>query len=393
MPRATRGAHPCRGIGAVQGPDMSYITSYVRELLTATRDGWNRFWFTPADPATYCLIRILAGAMLLYTHLVWTLRLEEFFGPTPWIALEAVDQFGEVGPFAFSLFRYVPSPPWLWGMHLAALGVFTLLTLGLFSRAMAVAACVLALSYANRVPAALFGLDQVNCMLALYLAVGPCGACWSLDAWRRRRATRKQAAAGTRPPAQAADVALRTSGGLHGHGLDSGNAVPSIAANVGIRLMQVHLCVVYLFAGLGKLQGITWWRGDALWWSAASLEYQSLDITWLAHWPVLVSLLTHLTVAWEVSYAVLVWPRLTRPLVLALAVPIHLGIAVCFGMITFGLAMLIANVAFVPPEVVRRWMPGAARRAQHREMTGADRGGRTLKRGTARKGSGVGQGR
>jgi hypothetical protein len=38
---------------------------------------------------------------------------------------------------------------------------------------------------------------------------------------------------------------------------------------------------------------------------------------------------------------------------LALAVPLHLGIAVCMGMITFGLVMLIANLAFVSPSLIR----------------------------------------
>ena len=38
---------------------------------------------------------------------------------------------------------------------------------------------------------------------------------------------------------------------------------------------------------------------------------------------------------------------------LLLAVPLHLGIAICMGMMTFGLVMLIANLAFVPPRFVR----------------------------------------
>jgi hypothetical protein len=79
-----------------------------------------------------------------------------------------------------------------------------------------------------------------------------------------------------------------------------------------------------------------------------------MDMTWLAGWPILISLLTHVTVWWELSYCVLVWPRLTRPLMLALAIPIHLGIAMFLGMMTFGLAMLIANLAFVSPWLVRR---------------------------------------
>ena len=32
---------------------------------------WQEFWFTPAPPHTLALIRILGGAMLFYTHLVW----------------------------------------------------------------------------------------------------------------------------------------------------------------------------------------------------------------------------------------------------------------------------------------------------------------------------------
>jgi hypothetical protein len=38
---------------------------------------------------------------------------------------------------------------------------------------------------------------------------------------------------------------------------------------------------------------------------------------------------------------------------LALAIPMHLGIGICLGMMTFGTVMLIANVAFLSPAVVR----------------------------------------
>jgi hypothetical protein len=75
-------------------------------------------------------------------------------------------------------------------------------------------------------------------------------------------------------------------------------------------------------------------------------------MTWLAHWPWLIALLSHATVFWETFYPVLVWPRLTRPVMLAMAVAVHGGIALCLGMPTFGLAMIIANVAFVPPGFV-----------------------------------------
>jgi len=64
--------------------------------------------------------------------------------------------------------------------------------------------------------------------------------------------------------------------------------------------------------------------------------------------------LTHVTVCWEASCCVLVWPRLARPIVLAIAAGVHLGIGAFLGMWTFGLAMLIGNASFVSPWVVRR---------------------------------------
>ncbi len=284
--------------------------------------GWDRFWFTPADPATLGLIRILAGAMLLYTHLVWGLALTDFFGDHGWLSREAVQ--AARGPYSWSYLWWIHSTTVLWIAHVAALIVLALLTLGLYSRLMSVLAFIITASYVGRAQGALFGLDHINLMLSMYLMLGPSGAAYSLDRLVRR-------------PPGAADRPAR----------------PSVAANIAIRLIQIHLCIIYLCAGTAKLTGPAWWDGTAMWKAVASLEYQSLDMTWMAHWPLVLNLLTHVTIFWELFYCALIWPRATRPVMLALAVPLHLGIAFCLGMITFGLVMLIANLAFVPPHVVR----------------------------------------
>ena len=139
--------------------------------------------------------------------------------------------------------------------------------------------------------------------------------------------------------------------------------------NIAIRLIQCHMCVVYLFAGLGKLLGPSWWAGTALWGAFANFEYQTLDMTWVAGHPLIVNLITQTILVWEITYIGLIWPRLTRPFMLAMAVPLHLGIAVCMGMITFGLIMIVGNMAFIPPDVVRRfvsWLTGKKRRVRDR---------------------------
>jgi len=123
----------------------------------------------------------------------------------------------------------------------------------------------------------------------------------------------------------------------------------SVSANIAVRLIQLHMCVIYLFSGLDKLQGLTWWDGSAIWQAVANYEYQSLDMTWLASLPKLVSIFTHVTVFWEVFYCVLVWNRLAKPIVLLMAVLVHGGIALSMGMMTFGLVMIIGNMAFLAP--------------------------------------------
>ncbi len=309
------------------------IGQYVRGLLHATTDGWNRFWFRPSDPATLCVIRVLAGSMLFYTHLIWALNSNAFFGTNSWLSPKAIGRMQD-GGFAWSHLYLIESAMGLSLAHAAALVVFAMLTVGLCTRTVSVLAFLITVAYANRVPGAMFGLDQINGLLAMYLMVGPSGARYSLD---RLLANRR---AETRPR----------------------DVQPSVCANIAIRLMQFHLCVIYLFAGLSKLQGPTWWSGVAFWGGIANLEYQSLDVTWLVKWPLVINLLTHICVAWEISYCALIWNRWTRPIMLLLAIPVHLGIAFCMGMMTFGTVMLIANVAFVSPLLMSALLGGSGRK-------------------------------
>jgi hypothetical protein len=333
---------------------MTPVKDYLRRLAAAAHDGWNRFWFTPADPATLSLIRLAAGAMLFYTHLVWTLDLEAFFGPHSWVgpaAATTVLRDPDGAGYTWSHFWLIQDTAVLWAAHLAALAVFAMFTLGWFSRITSVLAYLLAVAYVHRVPGALFGLDQINAMLAMYLMLGPSGAAWSLDRlWAARRAGRPL------PPAE-----------------------PSVSANLAIRLIQLHMCVIYFYAALSKMHGgpTTWWSGEAIWYAIANLEYQSLDITWLARWPLLIALITQVTLYWELSFCVLVWPRLTRPLMLVMGVPVHLGIALCMGMITFGLVMLIGCLSFVPPDLVRRLLRFPSNRRGGQARTGAGSGVRS----------------
>lgn len=307
------------------------IIDYFQTLHNTAERNWDRFWFQPRTPLVLGFIRICTGLMLLYTHAVWGLHLEPLLGRHSILA-EPEMREAYTGAWA-SFWWYIPAD-WVGVVHWVCLAVMFLFTIGLWSRVMAVLAWVITVSYANRLFFATFGLDQINAMLTFYLAIGPCGAALSVDRWRRAR-------------------------------IDQGDrwcGPPSISANISLRLIQLHMCVIYLFAGLAKLEGQSWWNGYAMWQSFANYEYQTLDLTWLAPHVFVWNLLTHATVAWEISFCTLIWFPLLRPLVLACGILMHLGIGLCLGMWTFGLIMLVGCSSFLSPTLLRRLLrlPAAA---------------------------------
>jgi hypothetical protein len=287
---------------------------------------WNAFWFTPADPLPLAVLRIVTGGILAWSCLVWLLDPDAFFGPQGWLAPGEVWRMNDQ-PWQWSWFFAANDPNAtrvLGGISLAAA---VLLTIGLATPLAAVVSLAGLVSAANRAPLNTFGLDDTLGLLLIGLIVGPSGARLSLDAL----------VFGLRP--------------------GQGRAAPSVRANLALRLVQVHLCVVYFFSGCGKLFGASWWEGTAIWGAAANGQYRTLDLTWLANHPLVVNAITLTTLFWEVAYAALVWPRLTRRVFLAMAVVVHLGIGLTMGMMEFGLAMIAANLAFVSAPFWQRLLP------------------------------------
>jgi hypothetical protein len=298
------------------------LNRLARDAADSTRSlagEWDAFWFTPADPNLLGVLRVLTGLMLLYTHAVWGFALGQFFGPVSWLSEGLVRAIQE-DQYTYSFWWLVPDG-WMWPVYGLSMAVLLLFTAGVWTRLTSVMALVVVISFAHRVPEAMFGLDQINAMLTLYLAIGPSGQALSVDrvfaGWRRGWAESRPA--------------------------------PSAGANLALRLINVHMCIVYFFAGVSKLQGESWWTGEAIWGAFANREYQSIDMTWLAWHPWLVNLMTHVSILWEVSFCVLIWRPRLRPLMLAGAVVLHVGIGACLGMWTFGLIMLVGCASFLPP--------------------------------------------
>jgi predicted DCC family thiol-disulfide oxidoreductase YuxK len=218
-------------------------------------------------------------------------------------------------------------------------------SLGIGSRLTAVLAWAIAVSTARRSPVLLYGFDQMVSTWTLYLAVsGASGQAVSIDRfvarWREaRRALARRPKDGRWP-------------------LASGAPAPSVGANIGLRLIQLHLCLIYGMAGLAKLRGDAWWTGYAVWGVLAAGEFRRFNLTWMAGFPLLLNLMTHTGLLFELVYPFLIWVRLIRPILLGFAVILHVGIDLSLGLTEFALAMLAGNLAFVSGRWLRSLVAG-----------------------------------
>jgi len=298
------------------------------------------------------LLRLLVGALALYYVLSFSADLVRWFGPHGLLPSDTVARLtgppqteGISAPDRWSYFDYTRQPSELWGLHVGGIVVLSLFTLGVFSRLTSVLSVVVVLSYVHRAPMITGQFEPVLTLLLIYLCLAPTGACLSIDAWWRGRATSRGAGPASPP------------------------TTPSIMANVAIRLIQVHVAALYLVIGLTMLGGTmgaeydpTWWRGEGMWWLIAKSESRLVDLTFLhGTTPTyLVNIWSHAVVAINLACGVLLWNRLARPLLLVLAAVSWVALAVVTGLVSYCVIMVVAGVAFVSPERIARWTGAAA---------------------------------
>ncbi|MEX2141870.1 MAG: hypothetical protein WD894_21575 [Pirellulales bacterium] len=308
--------------------------SYLNNLSSEFGRGWNRFWFTPAAAAPLGLIRLVFGLIALWWYLSYIPDLAFFFGPQGIINSPTVEQWR--GPYpVFSIFDWPQTAASLWFTYWLGLVVLVLFAAGLFSRITSVAALLVVVSLIHRGPMLAQPMEDVLAMVMLYLCFGPSGAAFSLDrVWKRRTTSRLE---------------------------DNIAAPPSIGANISLRLIQIHLALLHFGMAIGQLRDDSWWMGRAIWGFISKPESGYVDLTWLSDHLYLLNLWTHGIVVFEFAFALLIWNRLARPILMAAAVLVWGSIGLVSGMLAFTLVMLGATLAFMPAE----WL---ARRRSHEAL-------------------------
>jgi len=329
------------------------VGNYLIVLATRFGQGWNRFWYTPSDPYPLGVMRIALGLLLLYLHATYTFDLVAFFGPNGLIPTELVETMRSRVTFNPTYLSYLyafQDPTALYVVHAIGAIILVLFTIGFKSRWTCVLALLVSLAYYHRAPFLTSGVEQMSCMMLFYMCFGPCGATLSVDRWLALRRAEND-------PIFARKLEQQST---------------SIGATISIRLIQVHLSIIYLVMGVAKLSGpavVTgtgdwvnpWHAGHAVWLLAARPESPWFDLTWMAHSPYIFQGWTMAIMVFEIAFGVFIWNRLARPLLLLFAIPMWCSLALISGTAPFCVAMLIAGLAFFSRDMLTEFSPAEGR--------------------------------
>ncbi|QEL13736.1 HTTM domain-containing protein [Limnoglobus roseus] len=259
------------------------------------------------------------------------------------------------GNATFSLWYHISDPTEMAVAHGVILVVMVLFTIGLFTRVTSVLTWLAAVGYIQRTQQVLFGMDTMMNLLLIYLMIGSSGAALSVDRLiARYRASRNS---------------LRRTGGLDGPTRAFLAAPPkSVVAGFALRLVQFHFCIIYLAAGMSKLQGGSWWNTNAFWDTMANPEFTLIHFRWYEDWlrfmvqhrivyACMAGFMVVFTFVMELGLPFLIWGRL-RPYYVVLSALFHFGISLSMGLNLFGLFMMTLVLSFVPGAAIRSQLRG-----------------------------------
>lgn len=182
------------------------------------------------------------------------------------------------------------------------------LLVGWKTRIMAIAAWLIHLTMLNSGFLSTYGVDLFSHISLFYCTWMPVGSCLSIDRWLQRA------------PAK-----------------------PSAMARLALRTLQIHLCVVYVTAGMSKTAGEQWWNGEAIWLTVMQPQFAQFDFSWLASVPWVAMFLGWSVLLIELGYPFFIWHPRTRVVWLGATMALHLGIGLFLGLWFFAAIMVIMN--------------------------------------------------
>lgn len=188
--------------------------------------------------------------------------------------------------------------------------------------------------------------DNIARIGLFYLLLTPCGAVWSLDAYRRW------------PDLDSFSAELIWDRWRLAQLLDRSQveAVGRFVGNVALGLLMAQVVITYTMAGLYKATGGPWQYGTALYYPLNLPEYRPFGFLndLLVHQPILLGVSTWAVVLLQVLFPLSLAYAPARRVVLTGIIASHLGIAVLMGLPWFSLSMLAFDALFVTTRTYAR---------------------------------------
>ena len=123
------------------------------------------------------------------------------------------------------------------------------------------------------------------------------------------------------------------------------------------RVLQLHLCLIYFFAGLAKCLGAGWWNGASIWRALTRPPFNVFSPEFILRWNLLLPIAGIAICVIEFGYPFLIWPRRTRLFCLLAVIAMHMGIAIAMGLYLFAFVLIVLNLAAFAPDALARRFP------------------------------------
>ncbi|MFO1065143.1 MAG: hypothetical protein U0892_14865 [Pirellulales bacterium] len=120
----------------------------------------------------------------------------------------------------------------------------------------------------------------------------------------------------------------------------------SSTAAIALRMIQIHLWLFLLFGLLTQCSGLTWWRGEAVWWLTRTGHSNLLRPEWLHGKGFLINAITHGVTLVEFIAVAGLWNRLLRPIAYVSGLATAASYALLADQFLYGLLIVVLLDAF-----------------------------------------------
>ena len=294
---------------------MTLIRSYSKRL--------NVFFASPLPPTSLGVFRILIASFTLLQAFLWYPDWLAFFGADAWIQWEISAAFvPEMSIHISRLYEWFAFSGmgqnqfvviFFWVYVFATTG----LLFGYCTRCFAIFTWFFHYIIMCSIDIYVYGVDIFLQIALFYFIFMPVNKAFSLDALRRRV-----------------------------------NTMPSWQVTLSMRVLQIHLCMIYLSSGYEKMLSDGWWNGNILWHSLVQPDFKQYDLEWIAQYPWIAIVLSWFTMFIETGYCIVMWIARLRVAWFICILLLHLGIAIFMGLWSFSIIMIILSVSAFGSDVL-----------------------------------------